>query len=286
MQWVPCFLLAVSLGSLASGVLGLSRADPTRGGVSRWSSAPTPAGHQPEPHQGQQRCWMASRWPGPRPTGAGGLPTLRDDVWGAGTGGGRGPPSVTQSGLSVSVHSLQSEARVGPRVFPSFCQASQLSDPHPTSTRMSGVPNAGVCLAPCVPGALSLLHRCGCAQRACGPQILWAAARPLQQEECVGVPLLFTAASQSRCERQASLGPAPGSRQELRAGPDVETTIRAAPPTPAPCLRSHHPFAASGDFVVRLPGPRPLAVPRACSSGSVPSSPLSWFLSWEMVFGE
>ena len=30
MQWVPCFLLAVSLGSLASGVLGLSRADPTR----------------------------------------------------------------------------------------------------------------------------------------------------------------------------------------------------------------------------------------------------------------
>lgn len=195
--------------------------------MSRWSSAPTPAGHQPEPHQGQQGCWMASRWPGPRPTGAGGLPTLRDDVWGAGTGGGRGPPSVTQSGLSVSVHSLQSEARVGPRVFPSFCQAPQLSDPPPhIHSHVRGSERRRVS------GPTCTRHSIFAAQMWVRPESLWTSnpvggsSAPPAGGMCGGPTPLFTAASQSRCERQASLGPAPGSCQELRAGPDVETMRR------------------------------------------------------------
>ena len=70
----------------------------------------------------------------------------------------------------------------------------------------------------------------GTAQRACGtspgPRSVSAAAGPLLQDPCVGLllsrhlslSLLITVTSQSRCEWQRQLCPAPGSCQVLRAG--------------------------------------------------------------------
>lgn len=83
-----------------------------------------------------------------------------------------------------------------------------------------------------VSGPTCTRHSIFAAQMWVRPESLWTSnpvggsSAPPAGGMCGGPTPLFTAASQSRCERQASLGPAPGSCQELRAGPDVETMRR------------------------------------------------------------